>query len=299
MKRMKSKLQVERAPARSLSVLGALLLATASAAGPATLVAAHRGGAALAPENSLAAFRNAIALGADALEFDVHLTADGEIAVIHDPTLDRTTDATGPVARATAADLKRARLRGLDGGLTGDWVPTLAEVLALAAPAGVALLVEMKTPGPAVRYERRSDGVTAVPGPRYDGLEKKVLDALTAAGIAGRTYVMAFNPAILAAVRALAPTQATTLLVDRRHVTEAGARPEDTVRWAADARASFLGLHYSLCEPAVVAAAHAAGIGVGVFTVNDEETMRRLAGYGVDVIISDRADLIARLQAEA
>ena len=109
---------------------------------------------------------------------------------------------------------------------------------------------------------------------------------------------MAFNPAVLAEVRALAPAQATTLLVDRRHVEDSGARPVDTVAWAIEARASFLGMHYSLCDASVVEAAHRAKIAVGVFTVNDEATMRRLAGFGVDVIISDRADLVTRLQAE-
>jgi glycerophosphoryl diester phosphodiesterase len=264
-----------------------------------TRYVAHRGGAAQWPENSLTAFRNAIALGARVLELDVHLTADGRVAVIHDATLDRTTSLTGPVAACTAADLARARLRGPDGALTDDPVPTLDEVLALAAPAGVALLVEIKTPGPAVHYERRGDRVSVVPGPRYAGLERRVLDLLRASAIAERTFVMAFNPAVLAEVRALAPTQPTTLLVDRRHVEQSGATPVDAVAWAADAHASFLGLHYSLCDAALVEAAHRAKIAVGVFTVNDEATMRRLAGAGVDVIISDRADLVTRLQAEA
>jgi glycerophosphoryl diester phosphodiesterase len=260
---------------------------------------AHRGGAAQWPENSLSAFRNALALGARILELDVHLTADGAVAVIHDPTLERTSSGTGPVAASTTADLKRARLRGPDGVLTDDWVPTLDEVLALAGPAGAALLVEVKTPGPAVRYERQGERVTAVPGPRYEGLERKVLDLLRSAGVSDRTFIMAFNPAVLAEVRALAPEQPTTLLVDRRHVEQSGARPVETVAWAREARASFLGVHYSLCDAAVVEAAHRAKISVGVFTVNDEPTMRRLAALGVDVIISDRADLVTRLQAEA
>lgn len=264
-----------------------------------TRYVAHRGGAAAWPENSLTAFRNAMALGARVLELDVHLTADGEVAVIHDPTLDRTTTASGAVARCTAADLRRARLRGRDGALSDDCVPTLPEVLALVAPTDVMLLVEIKTPGPAVRYERHGATVTATPGARYEGLERKVIEALTLAGVGARSIVMAFNPAVLAAVRELAPGQRTALLVDAHHVAAAAARPEDAVRWAIDARASFLGVHYSLCDAAVVTAAHAAGIAVGVFTVNDEATMRRLAALGADVIISDRADIVVRLQAEA
>jgi glycerophosphoryl diester phosphodiesterase len=260
---------------------------------------AHRGGAAQWPENSLTAFRGAIAAGARILELDVHLTADGEVAVIHDPTLDRTSDGRGPVAACTKADLDRARLRGPGGAATGDCVPTLPDVLALAAPAGVGVLVEIKTPGPAVRYERRGEGVVAEPGARYAGLERRVLEALGRAGMAERAFLMAFNPAVLAEVRALAPAQPTALLVERHHVEESRARPAETVDWARQARATFLGLHHTLCDAALVEAAHAAGISVGVFTVNDEAAMRQLAGYGVDVIISDRADLVARLSAEA
>ena len=259
---------------------------------------AHRGGAAQWPENSLSAFRGAIAAGARIVELDVHLTADGEVAVIHDPTLDRTTSGRGPVARHTAADLRTVRLRGPDGALTDDWVPTLPEVLAVTAPAGVAMLVEMKTPGPAVAYERRGERVLAIPGARYDGLERRVLERLQEAGVAERAFILAFNPAVLAEVRAVAPKQPTALLVDRHHVEAAGAAPVETVRWACEAGANFLGLHHTLCEAAVVDAAHGAGLAIGVFTVNDESAMRRLAGWGVDVIISDRADLVARLQDE-
>lgn len=259
---------------------------------------AHRGGAAEWPENSLAAFRHAIARGAQILECDVHLTADGEVAVIHDPTLDRTSSGRGAVASCTAADLRRARLRGPDGALTDDGVPTLREVLTLAAPAVTALLVELKTPGPAVRYERRGERFVTVPGARYEGLERRVLALLGEFGIAERAFILAFNPAVLAEVRALAPNQPTALLVDRHHVEECGAPALETVAWAREAGASFLGVHHALCDAAVVAAAHAASIAVGVFTVNDELTMRRLTSWGVDVILSDRADLVARLQAE-
>jgi glycerophosphoryl diester phosphodiesterase len=126
-----------------------------------------------------------------------------------------------------------------------------------------------------------------------------VLAKLAAAGVAERSFLLAFNPAVLAEVRALAPGQPTALLVDRHHVEESGARSTETVQWALEARASFLGLHHTLCDAALVDAARRVGIAVGVFTVNDEAAMRRLAGFGVDVIISDRADLVARLQAEA
>jgi len=252
---------------------------------------AHRGGAARWPENSLTAFRGAIAGGAQLLELDVHLTADGEVAVIHDPTLDRTTTGTGPLARCSADDLRRARLRGPDGAVTEDCVPTLGEVLAVAVPAGVGLLVEIKTPGPAVTYRRKGAEVERVPGPRYEGLERTVIDALTRAGCADRCVILAFNPAVVAEVRKLAPALPTTLLVDR-HVTAAGVQPMEAVAWARDAGVTFLGLHHSLCDAPLVAAAHEAGLSVGVFTVNDVADRDRVVAAGVDVIITDRPELI-------
>ena len=258
----------------------------------------HRGGAALWPENTLLAFRNAIALGARTLEFDVHGTADGDVAVIHDPTVDRTTNGTGAVAGLTVAALRGLRIRTREGTLTDAWVPTLGEVLSLAAPAGVTLLVEIKTPGAAVGYERIGGVVTATPGARYEGLEARVLARLREAGVVERSILMAFNPAVVAEVRALAPRQMTALLVERHHVEAAGATSTEPVAWAARAGANFLGIHYAVCDAAMVAAARAAGIALGVFTVNEETDLRRLAALGVDVIISDRADLVATLQGE-
>ena len=103
--------------------------------------------------------------------------------------------------------------------------------------------------------------------------------------------IMAFNPAVVAEVRTLSPAQPTTLLVDV-HAAEAGARPIDTVDWARAAGVTFLGLHHSLCDGAVVDAAHRAGLTVGVFTVNDPAERDRLVTAGVDVIITDRPELI-------
>ena len=297
----------------------------------------HRGGAALWPENTLLAFRNAIALGVRTLEFDVHGTVDGDVAVIHDPTVDRTTNGVGAVSadlkparthhddpsfmqyssgtthqpkgvvhlhgdmvhavgRLTIGELRGLRVRTREGQLTEEWVPTLAEVLALAGPAGVALLVEVKTPGPAVAYERVAGAVKTTPGARYDGLEARVLARLRDAGVAERTIIMAFNPAVIAEVRALAPRQMTALLVERRHIEGIRASSTEPVEWAARTGANFLGIHYSVCDASTVAAARAAGLALGVYTVNDEADVRRLAALGVDVIITDRADLVATLQ---
>jgi glycerophosphoryl diester phosphodiesterase len=260
-------------------------------------LAAHRGGAALWPENSLLAFRRALALGSDLLELDVHPTADGEVAVIHDPTLDRTTDATGPVAARTAAELAQVRLKGPDGALTGERVPLLDAALALVAPSPAALLVEMKGPEPGfgVRWRGEAGGARPEPGPRYAGLEEAVLARLARSGLGDRAIVMAFNPDVIARVRALAPRQRVTLLVGAYHVAETGVRPEETVEWAVRCGATDLGLQHTLLSPEVVGAARAAGVVLGVWTVNDEAAMRRAVELGVDLITSDRPDLLKRV----
>ena len=102
-------------------------------------ICAHRGGALLWPENSLTAFRHALALPIEEVECDVHLSADGVAMVHHDATLDRTTEGTGPVAHRTAAELAATRLRGLNEGL-----PRLADLLELVAASGKLLRLEIK-----------------------------------------------------------------------------------------------------------------------------------------------------------
>jgi glycerophosphoryl diester phosphodiesterase len=252
-------------------------------------------------ENSLLAFRNALALDSDLIELDVHLAADGALAVIHDPTLDRTTDAHGPVALRTAAELGRTRLRGPAGPLTDEPVPLLEDVLALVAPSRTGLLVEVKGPvaGVGVRYERRHGRAVALPGPRYEGLEERLIASLRRGGMLARAIIMAFNPDVVAAVRALVPGQRTTLLVSAHHVAQAHARPEDALDWAAAAGATDAGLQYTLVDEAVVKAAHAAGLSLGVWTVNSERAMRRLVELGVDVLTTDRPDVARRVLGRA
>ena len=247
-----------------------------------TRIAAHRGGAALWPENSLLAFRSAIALGCDLLELDVHLTRDGNVAVIHDATLERTTNGTGPVASLTAADLGRLRLRGPDKQLTAEPVPMLGDVIALAAaaPTAVGLLVEVKE---------------SATGASYDGIEELILTALTRSGLQHRATVMAFERDVITRVRALAPGMPTSFLVDRDAVAKAGARPEPTVDWAAALGASDLGLQYTLADERVIARAREARIALGVWTVNDTASIRRMLDLGVDIVTSDRPDLARRL----
>src|SRR5262245_2124859 len=140
------------------------------------LVFAHRGGAALAPENTLSAFDNGLALGADGIELDVHLSRDGIVVVHHDRTLDRTTTLTGPIAARDAADLQRAN------------VPALAEVLARYRDARV--IVELKV--------------------NSSALAEAVVQVIRQANAVERTCLGSFGTRVLRAVRALDPAIATS-----------------------------------------------------------------------------------------
>lgn len=269
-------------------VTAGLLLALAglAAAQPAPhmvappLIAAHRGGAALWPENSRAAFRGAIALGVDALEFDLHLTADDEVVVIHDVTLDRTTTGRGPVRSTSLAQLRTLRLLAATGVATDETVPTLAEVLDVARATSVALLPEIKLD---------------FGGRAYPGIERRVVEQLRARGLSDRASVQSFDDATLRRVHSLDPGVRTMLLIGRARMTTSGSMPADPIRWAVDVGAADLGIDFRLIDARLVAAARAAGVRVAAWTVNADDDLRRMAALGVDVVMSDRPDRARQL----
>jgi glycerophosphoryl diester phosphodiesterase len=227
------------------------------------LVFAHRGGGALKPENTIEAFDNGIAIGADGLELDVHLSRSGDVVVHHDRALDRTTALTGPVAARSTDELRAAA------------VPTLAEVLARYAEARI--IVEMKV--------------------NTLDLARRVVDVVRRAGAVERVCLGSFGWRVLRAARALEPAMATS-----------AAREE--VRWALYrtwvhwpvSRVAYAGYQVPelagrtrVVSPRFVEASHAAGLGVQVWTVDTEVDARRLLGWGVDALITDRPDIIVPL----
>jgi glycerophosphoryl diester phosphodiesterase len=231
----------------------------------APLVVAHRGYAAVAPQNTLASFEAAWRSGAPAIELDVRLTADGVPVVIHDPVVDRVTDGTGAVA-----DLDAAALRGLDAGstfsphLAGQRIPTFAEVVDfLAQRPGLDLLCEYK-------------GVWT---PDQIAPTTRTLDA---AGLAGRVVVQGFARRTVTALREAAPHLPRGLLCD--------AAPPDlldaaTARGAVTVNPSVAAV---LADPALVDRAHDAGLHVMPWTANDPSEWDGLCAAGVDAIITDR-----------
>jgi len=232
-------------------------------AAPRPLVFAHRGGSALAPENTIEAFDNALRLGADGIELDVRLSADGVVVVHHDRTLERTTRMTGAVASHSGTALNRAG------------VPGLAEVLARYPDRRV--IVELKVN----RVELASAAV-----------------AVTArAGALDRVCFGSFGYRVLRAVRRLAPHVATS--ASREEVRWALYR--SWCRWPVS-RVAYAGYQVPelagrtrVVSPWFVECAHRSGLGVQVWTVDSEADARRLLAWGVDALITDRPDIIVPL----
>lgn len=247
------------------------------------LVFAHRGGCALGPENTLAAFDLGLAAGADGLELDVHLSADGVPVVHHDATLDRTTSASGPLAARTAAELARvdAGCRFGDGGTfpfrnQGVGIPTLREVLQRYrdVPIIVEMKVDSRAMGAAVAHEVRRAGA---------------VERVCAAGYGARSA---------AAVRAALPAMAFSAC----HAEVRMAVYRAWARWPV--RGATYGVYQvpelagrlRIVSPRFVRYAHAHGIRVQVWTVDEEADMRRLLDWGVDGLISNRPDLAVQVR---
>jgi glycerophosphoryl diester phosphodiesterase len=238
------------------------------------LVIGHRGNRAHAPENTVESFRQAIALGVDAVEFDVHLSADGKPVVMHDPTVDRTTDGTGTIASRTLAELKRldagARFTQ-DGGRSFPWrgrgltVPTLEE--ALAATASVPVIIEMKTEAvarPALEVLQRTGekmAARALIGSFIDDALEPFRAAGLPVGAASHALARLYLPAVLGAQPRSLPFDA--MCIPRFHK----GLPLPVRRFARIMRALGGTTH--------------------VWTVNDAFVARRLWQAGINGMISD------------
>lgn len=251
---------------------------------PGPLVFAHRGGSALGPENTLAAFDLGMAAGADGLELDVHLSADGVVVVHHDDTLDRTTDASGPIAARTAAELA-----GVDAGcrfmespivrqrpIASTCVPTLKDVLGRYPHARI--IVEMKVDS--------------------EAMARAVVDEIRSAHALDRVCTAGFGLASLRAARASQPLLATSAAALEVQL----ALYRSWLRWPVR-RVAYAGYQVPelagcrrVVSPRFIRDAHDAGLKVQVWTVDDPDDMRRLLEWGVDGLITNRPDLAVRVR---
>ena len=268
-----------------LALLGLATAWMGCAAGPdlrliagRTRVIAHRGGS--GPDGTVAGCRRSLALGVVFLELDVRLTRDGQAVILHDPTVDRTTDGRGPVEGLTLEELKR-----LDAGAkfrdpaepgrsyAGERIPTVAELLRAVGPRGIVLL-ELKVPRAA--------------GP--------VIEAIRAEGAFDRAVVRTADEELLRAIRASEPRVRTGTM---------GAFPAAPELEAFASRLSDLGVRAftprqdERVTPAAVRRLQAAGIAVWGTNTNDLEVMRRLIDAGVDGIITDHPRMLLELLSQA
>jgi glycerophosphoryl diester phosphodiesterase len=223
-------------------------------------VFAHRGGSALAPENTLHAFANGLSLGADGIELDVHLSQDGIAVVNHDATVDRTTTGRGAVSSMTAAELARLG------------VPALSEVLSRFRDARV--IIELKV--------NRKE------------LAHAVVDVVRRTDAVERVCLGSFGQKALNAARGAAPAIATSAA--REEVRWAlyrswVRRPSDGAKYAGFQVPEFAG-RTRIVSRRFIELAHHAGLGVQVWTVDTEGDARRLLDWGVDALITDRPDVI-------
>jgi glycerophosphoryl diester phosphodiesterase len=243
------------------------------------LVFAHRGGARLAPENTMAAIDNGMTLGADGLEFDVQLSADGIPVVIHDQTLERTTDHTGPVRNLSAAELAR-----VDAGFRferegsfpfrgqGIGVPRLDEVL--QAHPGARLIVEMKGGQPE--------------------LARAVAASIRKAGAVERCCVGSFYASSVRTMRAEFPEIVTSASQPEAR----WALHRSWVRWPWAGTYPYVAFQVPefagrmrVVSREFVRLVHRQGHVLQVWVVNERDDVRRLLDWGVDGIISDRPDI--------
>ena len=233
------------------------------------LAIAHRGASGYAPENTFAAFRRAIAMGAGFIETDLQLSRDARFVAIHDATVNRTTNGQGTVHDMTLADLRRLDAGSWFGSeFAGERIPTLEEILEFAKKHDIVFYLEMKPSG-------------------SWGGEHALISALRESGEIARTVVISFDPVILAGVRKIEPTVMTGLLYE--------GQIERPFEKALEIGARQIAVRGDLVTPRLLKEARERDLQVVCWTVNHPAHMRLLAEAGVDGIMSDYPDRLLEL----
>jgi glycerophosphoryl diester phosphodiesterase len=228
------------------------------------LVIAHRGASGHAPENTLAAFKRATALGAAFIETDLQLSRDSRFVAIHDDTVNRTTNGQGKVHDLSLADLRRLDAGSWFGSeFAGERIPTLEEILEFSKKHDVVFYLELKPSG-------------------SWGGEHALIGALRESGEVARTVVISFDAGVLEGLRRIEPTLMTGLLFD--------GQIDRPLERAVEIGARQLAVRGDLVTPALLAEARKKDLQVVCWTVNQPAHMRLLIEAGVDGIMSDYPD---------
>ena len=231
---------------------------------------AHRGasGPGLAPENTLAAFEYAIQIGTDVLEADIQVTGDGELVVIHDATLDRTTNGTGLVAECRLEVVRRLDAGSwFDSRYRGERVPTLTEVLDLARNRAL-VLVELKS----------------------DYVSERLLAVIDELGANNGVIIQSFNPETIERINLLDRSLPTSLLVGKLPTTPSRVRARRLASQVLRVGANALSIWHATLTPAFFEEMRKRAIGVWTWTVDEEIAMRDMVLMGVQGIITDYPD---------
>jgi glycerophosphoryl diester phosphodiesterase len=230
---------------------------------------AHRGASAYAPENTMSAFVLAHEMGATAIELDVELTADEQLVVIHDSRIDRTSNGTGRVADMTLAELREYDYsRTVPGSARGDGtrIPTLHEVLEFAAGRG--MFVNIETKDHSERALRVND---------------RVAEAVHTSGRVDNTLISSINHAAMAAMKVAHPEFRTAIAFIERFADLAG--------YASACGADVVHPYYAHVDEEFVRVARAAGLGINVWTVDDDSTADRMRALDIDGLMTNRPDV--------
>ena len=227
---------------------------------------AHRGasGRGHAPENTLAAFQKAIEVGVDGVECDVHCTADGEVVVIHDHSLDRTTDSKGNVRKMTLGEVKEADAGSwFDLQFAGERIPTLREALEVMKGKAVTV-VEIK----------------------QEGIVDKVIKSIEDAGSVAEVVIISFHASALKDSQEINPRIPRSFLMGGKRAIEKRGDILKLIQQATELGGG-LDLASKTVTPKLIKESHKRGVAVWAWTVDDEAEMEKLAEMGVDAITSN------------
>lgn len=233
-----------------------------------TAIWAHRGASAYAPENTIPAFELAIKMGVDGVEFDVQRSADGHVVVIHDETINRTSNGFGKVVDATFEELRACDFSNRFAGRRNVKIPTLRDALDVFRGTNLTVNIELK------------NSIVL-----YPGLEDDVLRIVKDAQMLDQTIISSFNHFSLANLRGRLPKEHIGLLY-----SDGLFDPWQYATWFG---AGAIHPHFNaLQHPDFIWLCHEAGIKVHAWTINTDDDARRLAGLGVDAIITNLPDRI-------
>ena len=251
-------------------------------------VVAHRGGAGLAPENTLAAFAVALDYDVDTVEMDIHLSKDGAMMVIHDPLLLRLTGKEGAIADYTAQELAQfdvaSTFKSGKHYFGFQKMPTLEEVIEL---------VEEKSTRPVhyqIEIKVKDDGS------RYEGIEQKLIDALHAYTILDRTIAISFDFTTLSTLGKLEPDLELGALISQGYLSNKNVTgPETVAQHMKSLGFEYVGIKQDYLSQALYDQLRSQDLGVGVWTVDDTITMRKFVNMGVDFITTNKPDLLNKV----